>query len=64
MTDTLTPSTEPEIAPLDAYSQVVVTVAEHLTPRVAACRYRSGAVTVAFLPAQVRLWCSRTTASY
>src|SRR5271154_3538687 len=29
-------SAEPELAALDAYSQVVVSVAEHLTPRVAA----------------------------
>jgi S1-C subfamily serine protease len=36
MTDILTRSTQPELAPLDAYSQVVVRVAEHLTPRVAA----------------------------
>ena len=36
MTDTLSPSAETERAPLDAYSQVVVSVAEHLTPRVAA----------------------------
>ena len=36
MTETLARSTEPEVAPLDAYSQVVVTIAEHLTPRVAA----------------------------
>ena len=36
MTDTLTHSTQPELAPLDAYSQVVVSIAERLTPRVAA----------------------------
>ncbi len=36
MADTLTRPTEPELAPLDAYSQVVVSVAEQLTPRVAA----------------------------
>src|ERR1700722_525587 len=36
MTDILTRSTQPELAPLDAYSQVVVRVAEQLTPRVAA----------------------------
>jgi S1-C subfamily serine protease len=36
MADTLTHSPEPELAALDAYSQVVVSVAEHLTPRVAA----------------------------
>ena len=36
MTDILTRSTEPELAPLDAYSQVVVSVAEQMTPRVAA----------------------------
>jgi S1-C subfamily serine protease len=36
MTDILTRSTQPELAPLDAYSQVVVSVAEQLTPRVAA----------------------------
>jgi S1-C subfamily serine protease len=36
MTDILTRSTQPELAPLDAYSQVVVSVAERLTPRVAA----------------------------
>jgi S1-C subfamily serine protease len=36
MTDTLSRSPEPELAALDAYSQVVVTVAEQLTPRVAA----------------------------
>jgi S1-C subfamily serine protease len=48
MTDTLTPSTEPELAPLDAYSQVVVSVAEQLTPRVAALqvsqRRRDGSI--------------------
>ena len=36
MTDTLARSSEPEVAALDAYSQVVVSVAEQLTPRVAA----------------------------
>jgi S1-C subfamily serine protease len=36
MTDILTRSSEPELAALDAYSQVVVSVAEQLTPRVAA----------------------------
>jgi S1-C subfamily serine protease len=36
MTDTLARSSEPELAALDAYSQVVVSIAEHLTPRVAA----------------------------
>jgi S1-C subfamily serine protease len=36
MTDTLTRSSEPDVAALDAYSQVVVSVAEQLTPRVAA----------------------------
>src|SRR5580693_344281 len=36
MTDTLARSSQPEIAALDAYSQVVVSVAEQLTPRVAA----------------------------
>jgi S1-C subfamily serine protease len=36
MTDTLNRSSEPELAALDAYSQVVVSVAEQLTPRVAA----------------------------
>ena len=36
MADTLTHSPEPELAALDAYSQVVVSIAEHLTPRVAA----------------------------
>jgi S1-C subfamily serine protease len=36
MTETLSRSAEPELAPLDAYSQVVVSIAEQLTPRVAA----------------------------
>jgi S1-C subfamily serine protease len=36
MTEILNHSTESELAALDAYSQVVVSVAEHLTPRVAA----------------------------
>ena len=36
MTDTLTHPVEPELAALDAYSRVVVSVAEQLTPRVAA----------------------------
>src|ERR1700684_1381737 len=36
MTDTLPRSSEPDTAALDAYSQVVVSVAEQLTPRVAA----------------------------
>ncbi len=48
MTDTLTRSPEPELAALDAYSQVVVSVAEQLTPRVAALqvtrRLRDGSV--------------------
>jgi S1-C subfamily serine protease len=48
MADTLTHSPEPELAALDAYSQVVVSVAEHLTPRVAALqvsrRRRDGTV--------------------
>jgi S1-C subfamily serine protease len=48
MTDTLTRSSEPELAALDAYSQVVVTVAEQLTPRVAALqvtrRLRDGSI--------------------
>jgi S1-C subfamily serine protease len=48
MTDTLTRSTQPEVAALDAYSQVVVSVAEQLTPRVAALqvsqRRRDGSV--------------------
>jgi S1-C subfamily serine protease len=38
MTDTLTRPLEPEEAALDAYSQVIVSVAELLTPRVAALR--------------------------
>jgi S1-C subfamily serine protease len=48
MTDTLALSSEPELAPLDAYSQVVVSVAEQLTPRVAALqvsrRRRDGSI--------------------
>src|SRR5271155_2896485 len=48
MTDTLSHSTEPEIAALDSYSQVVVSVAEQLTPRVAAVqvsqRRRDGSI--------------------
>src|SRR5271156_619100 len=48
MTDTLAPSSQPEIAALDAYSQVVVSIAEQLTPRVAAVqvsrRRRDGTV--------------------
>jgi S1-C subfamily serine protease len=48
MTVTDTRSAEPEITALDAYSQVVVSVAEHLTPRVAAVqvsrRRRDGGV--------------------
>jgi S1-C subfamily serine protease len=48
MTDTLNRSTEPELAALDAYSQVVVSVAEQLTPRVAALqvtrRRRDGSI--------------------
>ena len=48
MTDTLTRSSEPELAALDAYSQVVVSVAEQLTPRVAALqvsrRRRDGSI--------------------
>jgi S1-C subfamily serine protease len=36
VTDTLAGSSVPEVAALDAYSQVVVSVAEQLTPRVAA----------------------------
>ncbi len=48
MTDTLAGSAEPELAALDAYSQVVVSVAEQLTPRVAALqvsrRRRDGSI--------------------
>ena len=48
MTETLTRPSEPELAALDAYSQVVVWVAEHLTPRVAALqvtrRRRDGSI--------------------
>ena len=48
MTDTLARSSEPELTALDAYSQVVVSVAEQLTPRVAALqvsrRRRDGTV--------------------
>src|SRR5580700_5955580 len=48
MTDTLSRPIEPEVAALDAYSQVVVSVAEELTPRVAALqvyqRRRGGGV--------------------
>ena len=48
MTDTLTRPSETELAALDAYSQVVVSVAEDLTPRVAALqvtrRRRDGSV--------------------
>ena len=49
MADTLTRSSESELAALDAYSQVVVSVAEQLTPRVAALqvslRRRDGRIT-------------------
>jgi S1-C subfamily serine protease len=48
MTDTLTRSSDVERAALDAYSQVVVSVAEELTPRVAALqvtrRRRDGSI--------------------
>jgi S1-C subfamily serine protease len=48
MSDTLTRSSEPDLTPLDAYSQVVVYVAEQLTPRVAAVqisqRRRDGSI--------------------
>jgi S1-C subfamily serine protease len=48
MTDTLLHSTGPELTALDAYSQVVVAVAEQLTPRVAAVqvsrRRRDGSI--------------------
>jgi S1-C subfamily serine protease len=48
MTDTLARPSEPELAALDAYSQVVVSVAEQLTPRVAALqvsrRRRDGSI--------------------
>jgi S1-C subfamily serine protease len=48
MTDTLSRSAESELAALDAYSQVVVSIAEQLTPRVAAVqvsrRLRNGSV--------------------
>ncbi len=50
MTDTLDRSTEPELAALDAYSQVVCTIAEQLTPRVASLqvsrRGRDGRIAV------------------
>ena len=63
MTDTLSRSTEPELAALDAYSQVVVSVAEQLTPGWLHCRSSGVAVTGELLPAQARRSCSRTTAS-
>jgi S1-C subfamily serine protease len=48
MSDALTRSSEPDLTPLDAYSQVVVSVAEQLTPRVAAVqvaqRRRDGSI--------------------
>jgi S1-C subfamily serine protease len=48
MTDTLSRPPEPGLAALDAYSQVVVSVAEQLTPRVAALqvsrRLRDGSI--------------------
>jgi S1-C subfamily serine protease len=48
MTDTLARASEPELEALDAYSQVVVSVAEQLTPRVAALqvsrRRRDGSI--------------------
>ena len=48
MTDTLARESEGDVAALDAYSQVIVSVAEHLTPRVAALqvsrRRRDGSV--------------------
>ena len=48
MTDTLAGTPPPEISVLDAYSQVVVSVAEQMTPRVAAVqvsrRRRDGGV--------------------
>ena len=48
MTDTLSPAPAVDVGPLDAYSQVVVSVAEQLTPRVAALevvrRRRNGSV--------------------
>ena len=48
MTDTLARPTEPEAGALDAYSQVIVSVAEQLTPRVAALqvsrRRRDGSI--------------------
>jgi S1-C subfamily serine protease len=48
MTGTLTRPSESDLAALDAYSQVVVSVAEHLTPRVAALhvsrRRRDGSI--------------------
>ena len=50
MTDTLDRSTEPELAALDVYSQVVVAIAEQLTPRVASLqvsrRGRDGRIAV------------------
>jgi S1-C subfamily serine protease len=49
MTDTITRSSDSGLAALDAYSQVVVSVAEQLTPRVAALqvalRRRDGIIT-------------------
>src|SRR6201986_1179079 len=48
MTDTLTRSSQPELDALDAFPQVVVSVAENLAPRVAALqvtrRRRDGSV--------------------
>jgi S1-C subfamily serine protease len=48
MTDTLARSSQPELTALDAYSQVVVSVAEQMTPRVAALqvsrRRRDGSI--------------------
>lgn len=48
MTDTITRSSESELGELDAYFQVVVSVAEQITPRVAALqvsrRRRDGSI--------------------
>jgi len=64
MTDTLDRSSEPELAALDAYSQVVVSIAEQLTPGWRRCRFPGGAVTGASPLARGPGSSSQTMASY
>ena len=63
MADTLTRSSEPDLTPLDVYSQVVVSVAEQLTPGSPLCRFPDVGATGGSRLERGRRWSSRTTVS-